>query len=137
MKNSLFFLFIFVTTLSFSQNEKLETPKIAVKIALGETVIIKGVPIKFLEVTEDSRCPEYVTCIWAGRAIVKVEVAMKGKNPQQKQLLFGTTQAGETVDNTIFKSGELFLEGLKLTPYPKESNMEKVKYVLLVCEGKV
>lgn len=135
MKNPLIFLFLLVSTFAFSQNEKLETPKIAIKIPLGETVVIKDVSIKFLEVTEDSRCPEYVTCIWAGRAIVKVEVSVKGKNPQQKQLLFGATQVGETVDNVLYKSGDRVLEGLKLTPYPKESTSENMEYVLLVCEA--
>src|ERR1043166_1847998 len=37
-----------------------------------------GIHIKFLEVTDDSRCPVNTTCIWAGNAKVKIAVS-RGK----------------------------------------------------------
>ena len=43
---------------------------------IGQSVSIRGeeLQIKFLEVVEDSRCPEGVTCIWEGRVSCLVEI---------------------------------------------------------------
>lgn len=43
---------------------------------------------------EDSRCPTGVTCIWAGRARVKVEITSEGKT-EEKTLTFGEVRQGE------------------------------------------
>lgn len=47
-----------------------------VTLAPGERVIARGpdLAVRFADVSEDSRCPEGVNCIWAGRAVVQVEV---------------------------------------------------------------
>ena len=47
----------------------------AVRIALGETVAVGGVPVRFTRVVEDSRCPPDVSCVWAGRARVELVAA--------------------------------------------------------------
>src|SRR5690606_39790357 len=88
MKNSLLAIIILFSTFAFGQEDSAATPKIGIKVLQGETIVIKGVSIKFLEVIEDSRCPTHVTCIWAGRAIVKVEVIANGKK-EEKILTFG------------------------------------------------
>ena len=36
--------------------------------------------VKFLEVTEDSRCPEGVDCFWAGNARLKIELSFLTMN---------------------------------------------------------
>lgn len=38
--------------------------------------------IRFIELTEDSRCPENARCVWAGNAKVKLEVKGKGAASQ-------------------------------------------------------
>jgi hypothetical protein len=47
-----------------------------VTLAPGERVFASepDLPVTFVDVSEDSRCPEGVTCVWAGRAVVQVEV---------------------------------------------------------------
>ncbi len=47
---------------------------------IGESASIKGeeLQVRFLEVTEDSRCPRGVTCIWEGRAGCLVEITYRG-----------------------------------------------------------
>ncbi len=35
--------------------------------------------VKFLELIEDSRCPEDVNCVWAGVARIKIRVSKNGK----------------------------------------------------------
>ncbi|MCB0466259.1 MAG: hypothetical protein KDC78_11410 [Aequorivita sp.] len=136
MKNSLLAIIILFSSFAFGQDDSAETPKIAVKVPKGETIILKGISIKFLEVLEDSRCPEGVTCIWAGRAIVKVEVTSNGKT-EEKTLTFGETRPGEEKNTNLFNSKEFAINGLKLNPYPTSENTGKDKnYTLLVCEEK-
>jgi len=47
---------------------------------IGESASVRGeeLQIKFLEVTEDSRCPRGVTCIWEGRVSCLVEITYQG-----------------------------------------------------------
>lgn len=44
------------------------------RLTLGETVTRDGHTVRFVEVVEDSRCPEGVQCVRAGRAQIRVEV---------------------------------------------------------------
>ncbi|NGX83200.1 hypothetical protein [Aequorivita sp. KMM 9714] len=135
MKNSLFAILILISSLSFGQDSP-KTPKIGVKVPEGETVVLKGVSVKFLEVIEDSRCPEGVNCIWAGRAIVKAEVTSNGKT-EEVTLIFGETRPGEEKNTNLFTSKEFVINGLTLNPYPSvESTGKDSGYVLLICEEK-
>lgn len=135
MKNSLFAILILISSLSFGQDSP-KTPKIGVKVPEGETVVLKGVSVKFLEVIEDSRCPEGVNCMWAGRAIVKAEVTSNGKT-EEVTLIFGETRPGEEKNTNLFTSEEFVINGLTLNPYPtSESTGKDTGYVLLVCEEK-
>lgn len=135
MKNSLFAILILISSLSFGQDSP-KTPKIGVKVPEGETVVLKGVTVKFLEVIEDSRCPEGVNCMWAGRAIVKAEVTSNGKT-EEVTLIFGETRPGEEKNTNLFTSEEFVINGLTLNPYPtSESTGKDFGYVLLICEEK-
>lgn len=136
MKNSLFAIIILFSTFAFGQEDSAETPKIAVKIPKGETVVLKGVTVKFMEVVEDSRCPEGVDCIWAGRAIVKANVTVNGKT-EEKLLIFGEVRPGEEKNTNLYSSANFAINGLKLTPYPNSETAGNIKnYVLLICEEK-
>ena len=42
--------------------------------ALGETIGIVDLVVTPRAVTEDSRCPRDVTCVWAGRVVLRVQV---------------------------------------------------------------
>jgi hypothetical protein len=48
-----------------------------VKLNAGQqkTVPRSKVKIKFISVTSDSRCPSDVNCVWAGNAVVKLQVS--------------------------------------------------------------
>lgn len=136
MKNSLLAIIILFSTFAFGQEDSSETPKIAIKVAKGETVKVKGISIKFLELVEDSRCPTGVNCIWAGRAIVKVEVTSNG-NKQERMLTFGEIRPGEEKNTNLYSSNEFSINGLTLNPYPTSESTGKDKgYVLLICEEK-
>jgi hypothetical protein len=40
------------------------------------------ITIKFIELTEDSRCPTDVNCVWAGIARIKVQLRKNGKTTE-------------------------------------------------------
>jgi hypothetical protein len=73
---------------------------------LGQTVTL-GPKVTPLAVTEDSRCPRSVTCVWAGTVKLSTRVWARGK--------------GSTVDLTLGKPQPVAggsLELVKVTPYP-------------------
>lgn len=47
-------------------------------LQVGQSVLVEGAGfgITFVAVTEDSRCPVDVTCVWAGNATVELKVGM-------------------------------------------------------------
>lgn len=77
-----------------------------VTLAPGERVIARGLElaVRFAGVSEDSRCPEGVTCVWAGRAVVQVEIG-DGEAPTvplevggDPRVVRGLTLAAEALD---------------------------------------
>ena len=133
MNNSIFILFVLISSFVFSQEETVESPKIAIKVPLGETITLENHTIKFMEVLEDSRCPENTTCVWAGRARVLVEVSEKGKEKIEKTLIFGKLNQGESDNKELFSFNDSKVIGLNLNPYPNSKEaLEDARYVLLV-----
>ena len=55
------------------------------KITPKKCIPKKGFYIRLKEVVEDSRCPKDVTCIWAGQAVVIVEVFENKKLIEEKK----------------------------------------------------
>ncbi len=135
MKNFILALTLLFSVISYGQNESAETPKIGIKIPKGETVEIKGVSVKFVEVLEDSRCPTGTNCIWAGRARVKIMVTNNGETTE-KILTFGATQLNEEENTNVFSNANFAINGLTLSPYPTTQNTGEKEYTLLVCEDK-
>ena len=135
MKYSLLSFLILFSSFAIGQNDQSKAPIIGVKVPLDESIVLKGISIKFVEVVEDSRCPKDVNCIWAGRAIVKVEVTANGKK-EEKTLIFGEVRPGENKNTNLYSSNEFAINGLTLNPYPTAEHSEDTNYVLLVCEEK-
>jgi hypothetical protein len=49
----------------------------------GQAVTKNGrLTVKFLELIEDSRCPEDVNCIWAGVGRIKIQLSKNGKSSE-------------------------------------------------------
>src|SRR3954470_22707819 len=64
-------------------------------LAPGESAAIEGasISVRFVAVTDDSRCPTDTTCVWAGEVRVKIEVLEHAKVPRQLEV-----KPGETTD---------------------------------------
>lgn len=51
------------------------TPGMADTAALGETIRLGELEVTPRTVIEDSRCPAGVTCVWAGRVVLRADVS--------------------------------------------------------------
>lgn len=84
-------------------------------LRIGENASIKGeeLQVRFLEVTEDSRCPTGVVCIWEGRVNCLVEITYR-----ESIYRVGLTEPGLT----SYLSENVFID-YKITyhvePYPQ------------------
>lgn len=91
---------LIVFGIAFSVQTFAQTSR-TVSIRIGrEKPIAGGVRVRFLEVTEDSRCPRGVNCIQAGTAKIRVRVA-KGSRADTIEL--DTNAAGTPFAGYRFK----------------------------------
>jgi hypothetical protein len=74
----------------------------------------ENINVKFLNVTDDSRCPLGVTCIWQGKSTVVVNVI---KNNQDVGNFSLTSGLGDN-NATASIPGGYFLQIVKVEPYP-------------------
>ena len=72
----------------------------------GESVLLKesGITIKFLSISEDSRCPEGVTCVWAGVAIADLELSSKTEKAKPASIATMNWQAKNHSKNVLFEN---------------------------------
>jgi len=137
MKKVLFLLFVCFCAVGLAQNEEpVEVPQILIRIPLGETAKIGDATVKFVQVLEDSRCPLDVTCIWAGRARVQLEVALKDKEAVQKVVIIGQTRPGESRNQVLFDSEGTYLKANAVTPYPTSEDNGNRAYAVLISNKK-
>ena len=80
----------------------------------GQKAVVQGerLTIRFSSVSEDSRCPQGVACIWHGNAGIVIEVVRKN------------AKGAQAVLNTDLSPREFGYKGykiklLRLDPYPK------------------
>lgn len=83
------------------------------QLRAGQQKAAGNLTVKFVAVTEDSRCPSNVVCVWSGVAKVKVQLRRNGK-----------TAEFELNTNQLDKPAVLDGYSVKLVsvaPYPKTS----------------
>ena len=103
------------------------------KLAIGQTAKISSedLSIRLTDVTNDSRCAQGVTCIWAGEVKCQLSITL------------GTTTESYTfiVSGAGDKTGQVY-QGYKLvanvTPYPKQGvTISPDDYRMILTVGKV
>jgi len=84
-------------------------------LELGKTAEVssESLTIKFVEVTADSRCPNYAQCIWAGEANCQMEITLNGVTSERVFTISGgiSSAAEEVFDKYRFD--------FTLEPYPE------------------
>lgn len=134
MKKVVLLCLLFLTIgISAQEDKAAPAPRIAIKIPLGETLMLDGMSIQFVEVLEDSRCPKDVVCVWAGQAKVKLMVSRDDvSTPNTKEII-----VGKNGENTIAQLDSFNFKAVGLSPYPATENMTKRDYVLLMVKEKI
>ena len=82
------------------------------RLDVGEAVLVGGHTLRFVEVTEDSRCPQGVTCVWEGRARVRLAV---DDYSRELTVRYAGMRDGDTAEWSV---GGLTVVLDALTPYP-------------------
>ena len=88
------------------------------RLALGATHREDDHTVRFVEIVEDSRCPEGVECVWAGRAQIRVEV---DGEPFVLTVPHGQMRDDET---QMIEWGEIQVVVTGLDPYPSSEAAE-------------
>ncbi|WP_299883936.1 hypothetical protein [uncultured Lacinutrix sp.] len=134
MKTVLFFFALAISTLSYAQDStkvKVETPKIVNKLQYGKSVSVNDIEVKFVELVSDSRCPQGVSCVWAGEVVILVDVLENGKKIDTKKMTFNAVGKA----NDIYISDGLSISGVNISPYPvygKKIALEDYKMQLYI-----
>ena len=102
----------------------------------GESKILKesGIKITFKSVSQDSRCPEGVQCIWAGVAVADLELSGTSKKPMLISLATQNFPAQKLSKTAVFDGYKIELQNV--LPYPKQ-NAEKENYSIEISAYKL
>jgi hypothetical protein len=103
-------------------------------LAPGQTAGVEGtsLSVTFERVTDDSRCPIDVTCIWEGDATVVLKV----KNGTEEETREVHTQGGEPRSRKT-RAGEHVITLVRLEPVPREGvPVEQSAYRATLLVGK-
>lgn len=93
--------------------------KVKLRAGKQKTATEDRLKIKFVSVTEDSRCPIGTNCVWAGNA--KVQIKITNRRGESKTFELSTNGQPQAAD---FSGWYILLESL--TPHPKV-NLEITK----------
>jgi hypothetical protein len=121
MKNSLLvFLLIFCVSV-FAQNTQKGNIKY-VKITQKKCLKKTGYQMVLKEVLSDSRCPEGVTCVWAGEVSVVVSVYKDSKLIEDNTIVFSMKNAEENKQwfSKYLTEKQRKIKSISVFPYPKE-----------------
>lgn len=97
-----------------------------IDLKLGEPVKLKGknITIEFIDIPEDSRCPLYVDCVWAGQVVVSAVIEADGKREERQ-----FTKKGKEAKPATASVGNYTIHLLEVNPYPEsEEKIEKKNY---------
>jgi len=118
-KRSLCFLVLLCIVLAVSSCSQLDdvqgflNEELCLSIGQHASVTGEDLVVSFEEVTEDSRCPSDVTCVWAGRVSCVVELTHAGSS--YRMIL---TEPGLTSEYTT-ETYEEYKLAFHVTPYPE------------------
>ncbi len=85
----------------------------------------ENISVTFQEVSEDSRCPVDVTCIWAGLAKVSLQVSVSG---QERELRLSTSPPE---NSAVFENYTFWL--ISVRPVPRsDPNIDSSDYFVTV-----
>ena len=121
MKKAVIILLLVFSATLFAQSE--------IKITSKKCISKKGYHLRLKRVFDDSRCPENVSCIWAGEVSIEMEVYKDKKIIEEKTLLLNINNSEENIKwltNYLPKKSNS-IKSITVFPYPKEGQIVKSK----------
>jgi len=101
----------------------------AFMLKYGETAQLETdetVQIRFDSILDDSRCPQGVQCVWAGRAIVAITFFQQGQS-QSSALVMGDPGGTNYSKEAVF--GDFTVTLFQVRPHPiAEQTIEQKQY---------
>jgi len=87
----------------------------------GETQFLKEyqMNVTFKGISEDSRCPKDVQCVWSGVAVAQIEVMGTSTRPMNLQIASIENAGKNYHKSAVFNGYEIQLA--EVTPYPENS----------------
>jgi len=91
---------------------------INVTLAPGAAISSKtaDVTVRFVAVTEDSRCPSDVTCVWAGEVKVRLEIQEASKVASPVEILEGSSTVAGVYRVTLVRVEPQPVSTAKIAP---------------------
>lgn len=123
MKKAILLILLVFTTGIFAQTSKKENLKF-VEIVQNAKLKGNGYQLVLKEVISDSRCPQGVTCIWAGEVQFVVSVYKDKKFIQDETITLSPNQNQETKDwlSKYMPSCKKNIKSIGIFPYPKDGS---------------
>ncbi|RDI56576.1 hypothetical protein [Flavobacterium glaciei] len=123
MKKSVYLLFMIISSLALAQSPKPEKVKYVIikqKVCPNQ----KGFQLVLKAIATDSRCPEGVTCIWAGEVSAVILVYKDSKLIEEATLVF--LMKNEEYNKKWFSNylpeKQKKIKSIVVVPYPKEGS---------------
>lgn len=126
MKKVLTFLFIVFSSIAIAQNNTVAKQKFN-KVKQNSCIKGEGYKLLLKEVLTDSRCPEGVTCVWAGEVTIIVSVYKDSEFIEDKKLVFSynTDEGNLKWIATYLNEGDKVINSLTIGPYPNVGKVIK------------
>jgi hypothetical protein len=123
MKKSILFLLMMISSLALAQSPKLQKVKfvtIKQKVCPNQ----KGFQLVLKAIAADSRCPEGVTCIWAGEVAAVVSVYKDSKLIEDTTLVFSIKNEDDNKKwfSKYLPEKQKKIKSINVLPYPKEGS---------------
>lgn len=97
-------------------------------------VDLQGFQLVLKNVYNDSRCPEGVSCVWAGEVTIAINVYKNNKFIEEKTLIFNSKNSNENTDWFAKYYSEKPIKSVLVLPYPKDGITNELKDFFLKIE---
>lgn len=123
MKKLVLLLFMIISSIVLAQSQKLQKVKyvtIKQKVCPNQ----KGFQLVLKAISNDSRCPEDVTCIWAGEVTAVVSVYKDSKLIEDSTLVFSMKNEEDNKKwlASYLSEKQKKIKSIRVLPYPKEGS---------------
>ncbi len=137
MKKVIFLLFLSVLSCSTIAQKGKKGKKLAdFTITQSKTLKGKGTQLVLKQMISDARCPEGLSCVWAGEAQVLISIYQNKKWKDEEIITFSSKKVEE---NKAWLAKKLAIpiakiKSIRLLPYPKDSIKIDPKSYLIKVE---